>query len=394
MARSAGGYVRNREICYVENDHLWYVIVHALNNTDDKEQNVESTMRAIGFQKYGSEEVLELLTLPRPALASDTVLIRVVAAGVNPADWRFRSGQFRFALRLKLPFVPGADVAGMVEAVGPAVTRFRPGDAVYAMLPTAAGGGYAEYAAVAEDAVAAMPRNLSFTEAAGVPLVALTALQALRDKAALKPGQHVLIYGASGGVGSFALQIAKALGASVAAATSARNRALVQSLGADEVLDYQHQDVTAAAARYDVMFDAVNVLSFRTVRRALRPGGTLVTVNPFSETLSPAWLARFRGGRRLKSVMVQPSGADLALLGSWIAAGQIWPVIDRAYPLAHAADAQRYSATQRARGKLVLVVDELLAGTRADAITAHADGHRETQLICSHESDPFLRGAL
>ncbi len=340
---------------------------------------METTMQAIGFRKYGSENVLELLTVPQPLVEPNTVLIRVAAAGVNPADWRFRSGQFRFALRLRLPFVCGSEVAGRVEAVGAAVTKFRPGDAVYAMLPTTAGGGYAPFAAVSEDVVAAMPKVLSFAEAASVPLTALTALQALRDKAHVQPGQSVLIYGASGGVGSFAVQIAKALGAHVTAASSARNCELVQSLGADEVIDYTRHDLTADTERYDVIFDAVNALRFRSMLPALQRDGTFITVNPLSETLSPSWLAAFRGGRRLKSVMVQPNAVDLSVLREWIDAGQIRPLIDTTYPLTEAAAAQRYSATQRARGKVVLVVDEALASSKASRMDTYLHGQMPAQ---------------
>jgi NADPH:quinone reductase-like Zn-dependent oxidoreductase len=273
------------------------------------------------------------------------VRIKVAAAGVNPADWRLRSGQFRIAMRLRLPFVPGSDIAGVVEAVGAEVHQFRPGDPVYAMTPAAQGGGYAERAIVAAEQVARAPQGISFAEAAGTPLVALTALQALRDKAQLRAGQRLLVYGASGGVGSFAVQIGKAMGAEVTAATSGRNRELVRGLSADEVLDYTRDDVAAARERYDVIFDAVNVLSFGKMRPALRPGGVMVSVNPIIEQLSPAWLARFRGGRRLRSLFVQPSSTDLAQLAQWIAAGQVRAVLDRTYPLAEAAAAHMYSAS-------------------------------------------------
>lgn len=326
---------------------------------------MEQTMQAIGFRRYGSEDVLEPLAIPYPPTAPDTVLIRVVAAGVNPADWRFRSGQFRRGVRLKLPFVPGFDVAGVVESVGSAVTRFRPGDGVYAMLPIRSGGGYAEYAAVAEAAIASMPATVTFTEAAAVPLTALTALQALRDKAELQPGMRVFIYGASGGVGTFAVQIAKAMGAHVTAACSARNIGLVQSLGADAVVDYTQYDIRTESANFDSIFDAVNMLSFRDVRHALRPGGTFVTVNPIIGMLTPAWFAYLRGGRRVKSIFVQPSGADLEMLNRWIALEQVRPIIDRTYPLADAPAAQQHSATQRVRGKLVLIVDQQQAFARA-----------------------------
>jgi NADPH:quinone reductase-like Zn-dependent oxidoreductase len=294
---------------------------------------------------------------------SKQVRIKVAAAGINPADWRLRSGQFRFAMRLALPFVLGSDIAGVVEAVGEEVSQIQPGDPVYAMIPASQGGGYAQYAVVAAAHVARAPHGISFAQAAGTPLVALTALQALRDKAQLRAGQRLLVYGASGGVGSFAVQIGKAMGAQVTAAASGRNQELVASLGADEVLDYTRDNLAAARDRYDVIFDAVNALSFGKTRPALRPGGVMVSVNPFIETLSPAWLAPLRGGRRLRSLFVQPSGDDLEQLARWIAAGQVRPLLDQTYPLAEAAAAHTYSASGRARGKLVLVVDPALAAS-------------------------------
>ncbi|NJM07261.1 NAD(P)-dependent alcohol dehydrogenase [Candidatus Gracilibacteria bacterium] len=321
------------------------------------------TMHAIGFRRYGDETVLEQLTMPLPSVGEDTVVIRVVAAAVNPADWRLRSGQLRLVLRLKLPFVCGADVAGVVAEVGPQVTRFRPGDAVYALLATAAGGGYAEYAAAPESSVAHAPSRASFKQAAATPLVGLTALQALRDQAQIKAGQRLLVYGASGGVGSCAVQIGRALGASVSAATSGRNREIVASLGVDEVFDYTHDDITKLHERFDVIFDAVNALSLRRVQRALKPNGLLVTVNPLSDKFAPDWLAGLRGGRRLRSVLVRPDSGDLDQLRRWIDAGTVHTLIDRCYPLADAAVAQQHSASGRARGKLVLLVDPVLADT-------------------------------
>jgi NADPH:quinone reductase-like Zn-dependent oxidoreductase len=322
---------------------------------------MDNMMRAIGFRRYGPAEVLEEFDVPRPVVMHDSVLIRVAAAGVNPADWRFRSGQFRFGLRLKLPFVPGSDIAGIVEQVGSAVKGFRPGDAVYAMLPTTTGGGYAEYAVASESLVAHMPNNITFAEAASVPLTALTALQALRDVAVLEPGMRVLINGASGGVGWFAVQIAKVFGARVTAVCSGKNMDVVRRLGVDEVLDYTKANITVGEAQYHVIFDAVNAHPFRRWQRRLRPGGQVVTVNPLAGKIRPRWLSYFQSGRRLKSVFVQPSGADLTTLGRWIAARHVRSLIDASYPLANAVAAHRYSETQRVRGKLVLVVDPSLA---------------------------------
>ena len=327
---------------------------------------MDEKMRAVGIRRYGPPEALEMLEVERPEVGRDGVLIRVAAAGVNPADCLLRSGGLRFVARQKMPFVPGADVAGVVEAAGPDVTRFRVGDPVYAMLPSTAGGGYAEYAVAAEGTVAVMPSGLAFDEAAGVPLAALTALQALRDEANLAAGDHVLVNGASGGVGTFAVQISRAMGARVTAVASGRNADLVSGLGADEFLDYTREDATTGKARYDAVFDAVNVLSFRKARRVLKPNGVFVTVNPFIGRLSPGWLSRFRDGRRIRSFLVRPDGADLEGIGAWIEAGEVRPVIERAYPLADAAEAHRHSESRRARGKIVLVVDEELAATGSE----------------------------
>ena len=327
---------------------------------------MEHTMQAIGFRRYGAADVLEQIALPRPTIKDDGVLVRVAAASVNPADWRLRSGQFKRFIRTPFPFIPGSDVAGVVAEVGPTVTRFRPGDAVYAMLPTALGGGFAEYAAVAEQNVACMPTNISFAEAAAVPLTALTALQALRNKADLKCNQHVLINGASGGVGTFAIQIAKAIGANVTAVASGRNQGLIRSLGADEFRDYIQNDITSGSTRYDVVFDAINTFPWRKAGRVLRRGGTLVSVNPVL-ALPPLRLVGWAGGWRLRSLLVQPSGADLETLSRWIEDGQVRAIIEQCFPLAQAADAHRRSETQRVRGKLVLLVDEQLASSRASA---------------------------
>jgi NADPH:quinone reductase-like Zn-dependent oxidoreductase len=327
----------------------------------EKGGGLDKKMRAVGIRRYGPPEVLEPLEVERPEPGSDGILIRVAAAGVNPADCLLRSGGLRFVARQKMPFVPGADVAGVVEAVGPGVTRFRAGDPVYAMLPNTAGGGYAEYAVATEGTVAVMPPGLAFEEAAGVPLASLTALQALRDEANLAAGNHVLVNGASGGIGTFAVQISHAMGARVTAVASGRSADLVSGLGADEFLDYTREDVTVGKARYDTVFDAANVLAFRKVRRVLKPNGVFVTVNPFVGRLSPGWLARFRGGRRIRSFLVRPDGADLEKIGAWIEAGEVRPVIERAYPLSDAAEARRRSESRRSRGKLVLVADEELA---------------------------------
>jgi NADPH:quinone reductase-like Zn-dependent oxidoreductase len=342
-----------------------------------QQQMGQQTMQAIGFRRYGRAEVLEALEVTKPNPGPGEVLLRVAAAGVNPADWALRSGQLRPFVRLKFPFVPGSDIAGVVEAVGPGASRFRPGDAVFAMTPSTAGGGYAEFVRVSEADAALVPENLTLSEAVAVPLAALTALQALRDKAGLRADSHALVYGASGGVGSFAVQISKAIGARVTAVSSGRNEELVRGLGADEVLDYEREDVLAGGGRYDVVFDAVNAFKFGSARRVLREGGVYVTVNPLVGALNPGWLARIRGGRWVESVFVRPSGKDLEKLAAWIQSGKVRPIIDRSYGLSDAAEAHRYSETRRARGKILLLVDEDLATTRA----AHRDEKTHTKTV-------------
>jgi NADPH:quinone reductase-like Zn-dependent oxidoreductase len=318
---------------------------------------------AATFAEYGPPENLTVGETPRPTPGAGELLVRVAAAGVNPIDSRLRNGQLRRFVRIGLPFIPGSDIAGIVESVGPAANRFRVGDAVFAMLPIKAGGGYAEYALVGENTAAPAPVGITLSEAASVPLAALTALQALRDKAGVSNGCEVLVYGASGGVGGFAVQVAKALGGRVTGAASGRNAEFVKSLGAEGFADYT-QGIDHLGPRFDVVFDAVDKLSFRRSRRLLRPRGVAVTVNPVAEWLALNFLAFLRGGRRLRSVFVEPRAADLELLGGWIAGGTIRPHVERSFPLAEAADAQRLSEAGRVRGKLVLIVDGPLAGQR------------------------------
>lgn len=329
------------------------------------------TMKAVGFKRYGMSDVLEQLELPIPEPTDDEVLIRVAAVAINPADWMFRNGQFRFFMAGKLPFIPGADVAGEVTQVGKNVTDLKPGDRVYAMLSTMKGGGYAEYVVAKASQVAVAPRTISLAEAAAVPLTALTALQALRDRANLKPGKHVLIHGASGGVGTFAVQIAKAMGAAhVTGVCSGTNADLVRSIGADKVIDYTQADLFQLDNRYDVIFAAIWNHPFWQWRRLLTPQGVVVSVNPIAQNPLNTLLARLRGQQRLRSVIVKPSKTDLDLIREWIEAGQIQPVIDREYPLAQAAEAQDYSESKRVAGKLILVVDEALAATSPEKLIA------------------------
>ena len=325
-------------------------------------------MRAIAFSTYGSAAVLTVQERPLPVPGPGQVRVRVAATSVNPADWRLRSGQFRRFLRIALPFVPGCDVAGVVDALGPGVGGTAGiGDAVVALQPTTVAGAYAEHVLVDAATLAAAPAGLPLGEAAALPLCGLTALQALA-RAGLVPGDRLLVHGAAGGVGTLAVQIGQLLGAEVTAVCSASARQLVAGLGAGRVLDRERDDL-AATGPYDVVFDAVDALPFRRARRLLRPGGSAVSVNPFAEKLAPDWLAFTRGGRRLRSVLVRPDAAGLATLAGWAAEGRLRPVVERSCPLEQAVQAHERSETGRVHGKLLLVVDQALA--------AHVPGSAE-----------------
>ena len=324
-------------------------------------------MRAIVQDKYGeADEVLRLAEIDKPSIGPDEVLVRVHAAGVDRGVWHLMTGlayPIRLAgygLRAPTNRVRGREVAGTVEAVGAKVTTLQPGDAVYGI----AEGAFAEYAVAAADLLAPKPADLSFARAAAVPVSAQTALQAVRDHGQVRRGQAVLVIGASGGVGSFAVQIAKAFGAHVTGVASAAKLDLVRSFGVDDVIDYTHQDITDAGRRYDVIVDAGGHRSLSRLRRALTPGGTLVIVG--SEA-GGRWL----GGldRQLRALLLSPflrqnlrtfvtkeNGRDLAALTALIEAGQLAPAVDRVYPLHEAPAAIRYMQEGRVRGKVVVAV--------------------------------------
>jgi NADPH:quinone reductase-like Zn-dependent oxidoreductase len=322
-------------------------------------------MRAITQRSYGDAGVLQLENIPKPTVGENDVLVRVRAAAINYADWFYTTGtpliaRLVFGFGKPKEFVRGQDVAGVVEAVGASVTRFRAGDEIFAEVTS---GAFAEFVSVPEKLVATKPANLSFEQAATVPLAARTALQALRAKGGVRPGMTVLVNGASGGVGSFAVQIAKALGAEVTAVASTRNAELVRSLGADHVIDYSAENFTLGTKRYDFILDNVGNHSLGDLRRVLTPKGALV--------LSSGTGGRIIGpmGRILRALSLNPFvgqaiGAFTATLGAehldelreLIEAGRIVPAIDRTYPLEKVPDALRYFSEEHARGKIVIAV--------------------------------------
>ncbi len=316
-------------------------------------------MHAVVIKAYGSSENLTVVDLKEPTPGPQDVLIRVRAAGVNPVDWKIRSGMLKFVLWLKFPFIPGFDISGDIEAIGSAVTKFKPGDAVYAMLGPPLGGGYAEFAVAPESAVARKAESQSYIEAASMPVAALTALQGLRDLGGLKAGQTALINGASGGVGSFAVQIARALGARVTGVCGPKNVDLVRKLGVDQVVDYTTEDFIAAGNTYDVILDAVAKSSFASCRKILAPAGAYVTTLPGVDVMVQGMvvlpLLRLIGQRqRALILMAKARSQDLEYLADLADAGKLKPIIDRVYPLDQARAAHDQSETERTRGKIVL----------------------------------------
>ena len=309
-------------------------------------------MKAIRFHQYGDADVLRFEDAPLPRIAGDELLIKVRAAGVNPADTQFRRGDYRDFAPLALPFIPGWDVAGTVESVGAAVSAFKRGDAVFAMADMSRDGAYAEYIAVRADQVARAPASLPLAHAAGVPLAALTAWQALFDVADLQAGQSVLIHAGAGGVGLFAIQLARRAGAHVLSTASAANHDLLRELGAHQVIDYRAGDFAAGLEHLDVVLDTVGGATRARSWPLLRAGGVLVAIAmpPPDE----ATAARHRV--RAAMAMVQPDGARLAEIGALIDAGALKLVIDREFPLDEAAAAHRHSEARHARGKIILRV--------------------------------------
>jgi NADPH:quinone reductase-like Zn-dependent oxidoreductase len=323
-------------------------------------------MQAIARDTYGPADGLELRNIERPEIGGGEVLIRVHAAGVDRGVWHVMTG-LPYPIRLagygvrapKIPVV-GADLAGVVEAVGAGVTRFAPGDEVFGIGV----GAFAEYARAPEDKLAPKPANLSFSQAATIGVSGSTALQALRDHAQVEPGQSVLIIGASGGVGSYAVQLAKAFGAEVTAVCSSAKVELVRSLGAHHVIDYTHADFADGGQRYDAILDIGGNATLARLRAALAPHGTLVIAG--GET-SGRWLAgsdrqvralvlsRFIG-QTLKTFVAKENHEDLLVLKELIEAGKVTPAIDRAYPLAEAPEAISYMVDGHARGKVVVTV--------------------------------------
>ena len=323
-------------------------------------------MKAMVQDKYGSPEVLSLQEIETPEIGDDDVLIRVHSAGVHSGDWHLMKGEPYLMRIVGLGFrgpkarVRGMDVAGKVETVGKNVTRFQAGDDIFGVCD----GAFAEYARAHQDKIAHMPTNLSFELAAAVPTSACTALQSLRDSGEIKPGQKVLIIGASGGVGMYAVQIAKSFGAEVTGVCRTAKMEFVRSIGADHVIDYTAGDFTQGEHQYDLILDTGGNRSLSALRRALTPNGTLVLIGgettervlgALSRSMRALVLSPFVS-QRLRMILSITKGHDLQILKELIEAGKVTPVIDRTFPLSEVPDAIRYLSAGQARGKIVIDV--------------------------------------
>lgn len=323
-------------------------------------------MKAITCEQYGQPDVLRLKEVEKPVPKDNEVLVKIRAASLNAYDWHILTADI-FLVRLnrglfkpKIPIL-GADIAGEVEAVGKEVRRFKPGDAVFGCLVSGGlvSGGFAEYACAPEKVLALKPANLTFEVAAAVPMAALTALQALRDAGGLQAGQKVLIHGAAGGVGTFAVQLAKLLGAEVTAVCSTRNLEQSRQLGADHVIDYTREDFAQKGPHYDLILGVNGYRPLSVYRRALAPNGRYVMIGGtpaqiFQALLLGPWMSR--KGQKMGNMMASIRSQDLYYLKERLEAGQLVPIIDKRYTLAETADALRYLGSGHARGKVVITV--------------------------------------
>ena len=312
-------------------------------------------MKAIVFHAYGGNKVLELQEVLMPAINPDEVLIRVHAAGVNPVDWKVREGQTRILTGNRFPKVLGIECSGEIVEVGSLVKKFKAGDAVIANAGMRL-GAYAEYVAVRGKTVFPKPEMVAFEDAATLPIAGLTALQALRDKGRIVSGRKVLINGASGGVGTFAVQIAKILGADVTAVCSAANAGLVKGLGADHIIDYHQQNFTRTTERYDCIFDVVSSRSFGECKKALTRRGVYVNTLPTPSIFWAIFITALLPGEKAATMMVRQRAADMEWMCEQLKTGKIKVIIDRVFPLDQIKEALAYSQTGRARGKIVLKV--------------------------------------
>ncbi|NES05648.1 MAG: NAD(P)-dependent alcohol dehydrogenase [Okeania sp. SIO2F4] len=315
-------------------------------------------MKAVTISRYGSTEVLEYSEIEKPQITPNQLLVKIQATSVNPVDWKIRQGQIQLLSGFNFPIVLGCDLSGVVLEVGEKVENFEPGDEIYTFINPLVGGAYAEYIAIPANTAALKPKNITHSQAAAIPVAGLTAFQALLDLGQIRPGQKVLINGASGGVGTFAVQIAKAMKTEVIGVCSSKNITLVESLGADRVIDYNQIDFTKESEQYEIIFDAVGKETFSSCENVLKPEGIYISTLPTVENLPSTLITLFMPGKKSKLVLAQPNPRDLISIRELIEDELVKPIIDRTYKLGEIAEAHAYSEMGRAVGKIVISNEE------------------------------------
>jgi len=313
-------------------------------------------MKAAVIYEYGGPEVFRYEDISQPEIREDEVLVEVHAASVNPVDWKQRKGNHKFFLRARFPIVPGYDISGRVEKCGSKVTKFKDGDQVFCRLTKRFGGAFAEYASARESTLSLKPENMDHIHAAGIPMAGQTALQALRDKARIKPGQKILIIGAAGGVGHYALQLSKHFNAETTAVCSSVHEQLLALLRPDHHIDYRKDDYLEGNKIYDIIFDAAGVKTFLSCQKILAPGGIYITVLPRPKLLVHKIIALFTRGKKVRSLLQKSQSSDLEVLKKLVEEEKLISVIDSIHPLDKVSEAHRRAESYSTEGKIIVKV--------------------------------------
>ncbi len=313
-------------------------------------------MKAAVIYEYGGPEVFRYEEIPQPEIKEDEVLVEVHAASVNPVDWKQRKGNHKLFLKARFPIVPGYDISGRIIKCGPNITNFSIGDQVYCRLTKRFGGAFAEYAAARESTVSLKPENMDHIHAAAIPMAGQTALQALRDKGRIEPGQKILILGAAGGVGHYALQLSKIFGAETTAVCSSRHEKLLALLKPDHYIDYREEDYLKGEIRYDIILDAAGVKTFLSCKDILKPGGIYITLLPRPKLLVHKIIALFTKGKKVRSLLQKSLGSDLEVLKKMVEEEKLISVIDSIHPLDKVSEAHRRAEAYSTEGKIIIKI--------------------------------------